>query len=153
MEIRELAARVGLSTKTIRYYEKVGVLPSPKRRTNGYRIYDENDVERLQFVIGARQLDFTLEDITEILALRDRREAPCKVVLDLLMDKSHEVFQRIEALQKLETSLRELHDLGKTFPMDDIEGKNCVCHLVSRRGSRTVNGLISTESALDMNND
>jgi DNA-binding transcriptional MerR regulator len=140
MEIRELAARVGLSTKTIRYYEQVGVLPSPKRRTNGYRIYDENDVDRLKFVIGARQLDFTLEDITEILALRDCREAPCKVVLDLLMDKAHEVSLRIEALQKLETSLRELHELGKTFPMDDIEGKNCVCHLVSSQGSRIVSG-------------
>lgn len=153
MEIRELAARVGLTTKTIRFYEQVGVLPSPKRRTNGYRIYDENDVDRLKFVIGARQLDFTLEDIAEILALRDRREAPCKVVLDLLMEKALEVSKRIEALQKLETSLWELHELGKTFPMDDIEGKNCVCHLVSSRGSYTENVPSVSGVDLDMNLD
>lgn len=153
MEISELAVRVGVATKTFRYYEQVGVLPLPKRRTNGYRIYDEYDLDRLKFVIGAVLLDFTLEDIAEILALRDRREVPCKVVLDLLMEKAQEVSQRIEALQKLEASLRELHDLGKTFPLDNIEGNNYVCHLVNSQGTRTVNEPYCSGIALDMNQD
>lgn len=135
MEIRELEANTGVSAKTIRFYEKVGVLPPPRRKSNGYREYDRSDVERLRIVIGARQLDFSLADITEILALRDRREAPCRFVLDLLEQKALQVAQRIAELKKLETDLRELHELGVTFPMDDVDGKNCVCHLVSSRVS------------------
>jgi DNA-binding transcriptional MerR regulator len=142
MEIHELEARTGVTTKTIRYYEQVGVLPPPRRKSNGYREYDGNDVERLKFVAGARQLDFSLDDIAEILALRDRREAPCRVVLELLEHKFREVARRIEELQKLEMDLRKLHELGATFPMDDVDGKNCVCHLVSSRASQT--GNIST---------
>jgi MerR family copper efflux transcriptional regulator len=136
MEIHELGAHSGVTAKTIRYYEQVGVLPPPRRKPNGYREYDGNDVERLKFVAGARQLESSLDDIAEILALRDRREAPCRVVLDLLEQKAREVALRIEELQKLETDLRELHELGATFPMDDIDGKNCVCHLVSSRASQ-----------------
>jgi len=135
MEIRELEARTGVTAKTIRYYEQAGVLPAPRRKPNGYREYDEKDVERLKFVAGARKLDFSLNDIAEILAMRDRREAPCRVVLDLLEQKAREVARRIKELKKLETDLRELHELGATFPTDDVDGKSCVCHLVSSRAS------------------
>jgi MerR family copper efflux transcriptional regulator len=84
MKINELAVKTGLAEKTIRYYESISVLPQAKRLANGYRFYDDSDVDRVRFVIGLRQLDFSLDDITEILAMRDRREAPCRVVLDLL---------------------------------------------------------------------
>ena len=84
MQIKTLADKTGLSDSTIRYYESIGLLPEPGRLSNGYRDYDESDVARLQFVAGARTLDFSLDDIAEILALRDRREAPCRVVLTLL---------------------------------------------------------------------
>jgi MerR family transcriptional regulator, copper efflux regulator len=133
MKIHELTERTGAPAKTIRYYEQVGVLPPPRREPNGYRDYEDNDVDRLKFVLGARQLDFSLQDIAEILALRDRREAPCRVVLDLMEQKAREVTRRIEELQQLELVLRELHELGATFPIDDIDGKSCVCHLVSSR--------------------
>jgi DNA-binding transcriptional MerR regulator len=133
MEIRELEERTGIPARTIRYYEQAGVLPPPRRKANGYRAYDTSDVERLRFVAGARRLDFSLDDIAEILALRDRREAPCRVVLDLLEQKAEEIARRIEELKKLEAELRELNKLGGTFPLDDVDGKNCVCHLVSTR--------------------
>jgi len=134
MRINELAETTGLSGKTIRYYESIGVLPQPKRTANGYRVYDDSDVDRLKFVIGLRRLDFSLDDITEILAMRDRREAPCRVVLDLLIEKADQVFQRIKELQLLEDELHRLHEVGLTYPIDDVDGKACVCHLVSERG-------------------
>ncbi len=133
MQIKEIARRTNISSKTIRYYEEIGLLPPPRRLPNGYRDYDEGDVERVKFVGGARNLDFSLDDIDEILALRDRREAPCRVVLDMLEQRADEVSQRISELQRLETDMRKLHKLGQTFPMDDVDGKNCVCHLVSER--------------------
>jgi DNA-binding transcriptional MerR regulator len=131
MQIQELAQSTSVSSKTIRYYESIGLLPAPRRRVNGYRDYGETDVDRVKLVAGARSLDFSLDDIREILALRDRREAPCRVVLDLLEHKAAEVRQRIKQLRRLEQELSELHALGLTFPTDDVDGKNCVCHLVS----------------------
>ena len=131
MEIRELADQTRVTAKTIRYYESIGVLLPPRRKPNGYRDYGESDVNRVRFVASARRLEFSLDDITEILALRDRREAPCRVVLDLLDEKADEVHQRIAELERLEAELRELYNLGQTFPLDDVEGKHCVCHQVA----------------------
>lgn len=133
MRIKQFAHLTNLSPKTIRYYEDIGLLPSPHRLENGYRDYDETDVDRVRFVAGARSLDFSLDDIQEILALRERREAPCRVVLDLLQERADEISRRIAELQRMEAELRELHRLGLTFPTDDVDGKNCVCHLVSER--------------------
>ena len=133
MQIQQLARRTGVSAKAIRYYESIGLLPMPKRKPNGYREYGQADIDRVKLVAGARNLDFSLGDIEEILALRDRREAPCRVVLRLLEEKAGQIRQRIAHLQQLEGELRQLHALGLTFPTDDVDGKDCVCHLVSIR--------------------
>jgi DNA-binding transcriptional MerR regulator len=133
MQIKELSARTGLPDKTIRYYESVGVLPPPKRLPNGYRDYGEADVGRIKFVAGLRRLDFSLDDIGEILAMRDRREAPCRVILDSMAQKEREIALRIAELSRLAAQLRHLHALGLTFPTDDLDGKNCVCHLVTEK--------------------
>jgi len=133
MQIQELAHRTGVSAKAIRYYESIALLPAAKRRPNGYREYDQADIDRVKLVAGARNLDFSLGDIEEILALRDRREAPCRVVLGLLEEKAGQIRQRIVQLQQLEVELGQLYAAGMTFPTDDVDGKNCVCHLVSTR--------------------
>jgi DNA-binding transcriptional MerR regulator len=133
LKIQELSQASGISTKTIRFYEESGVLPSPARKPNGYRDYDQADIERLRLVAGARRLDLSLDDIREILALRDQREAPCRTLLDRIQQKADEVAERIVVLQRLEAELRDLHALGLTFPTDDVDGKNCVCHLVSEK--------------------
>ncbi len=131
MQIKTFSQITGLPAKTIRYYEEVGLLPPPRRRENGYREYDERDVSRARFVAGARRLDFSLDDIQEILDLRDRRIAPCRVVLEMIEEKATEIARRIAELQEMEADLRRLHQLGQTFPDDDVDGKDCVCHLVS----------------------
>ncbi|GAB4467208.1 MAG: Cd(II)/Pb(II)-responsive transcriptional regulator [Anaerolineales bacterium] len=133
MKIQELARLTGVSAKTIRYYEEIGLLPAPARGGNNYRQYDERDAERLRLVAGARRLDLSLDEIGEILALRERREAPCRVLLERLARKADEIAERIRELQRLERELRDLHALGLTFPTDDVDGKHCVCHLVSER--------------------
>jgi DNA-binding transcriptional MerR regulator len=100
MQIRELAQQAGLPPSTIRYYESVGLLPSPRRLSNGYRLYDEADVNRLRLVAGLRALDFSLDDMAEILGLRDRGEAPCRVLLALLDHKADEIQRRIAELER-----------------------------------------------------
>jgi DNA-binding transcriptional MerR regulator len=133
MKIQDVSQRTGVSAKTIRYYEEIGLLPRPARGENHYRQYDERDVERLRLVAGARRLDLSLEEIREVLALRERREAPCRVLLDRLERKADEIAGRIRELKRMERELRDLHALGLTFPTDDVDGKHCVCHLVSER--------------------
>ncbi len=131
MLIRELSRLSGVSAKAIRYYEQIGILPPARRLPNGYRVYNESDLARLKLVRGARQLGLSLEEIREVLALRDRGEAPCRTLLDLLAAKAHEIEARIRELRALQRDLEALHALGLTFPTDDVEGKHCVCHLVS----------------------
>ena len=99
MQIKELAYQANLPTKTIRYYESIDLLLPPRRLPNGYRDYGEADVERLRLLVGARDLGFSLDDIKEILDLRDRREPPCRVVLDLLQQRADQISQRIAEMQ------------------------------------------------------
>ena len=133
MRIQDLSQKTGVTAKAIRYYEEIGLLPAPARAHNNYRKYSEQDVERLRLVAGARRLDLSLDEIREILDLRDRREAPCRVLLERLEHKADDVAERIRNLQQMERELRDLHALGLTFPTDDVDGKHCVCHLVSER--------------------
>ena len=63
MKIQEFSHLSGLSAKIIRYYESIGLLPSPRRTPNGYRDYNEKDLERARFVAGIRSLDLSLDEI------------------------------------------------------------------------------------------
>ncbi len=131
--IGELARAVGVDAKTVRFYEESGVLPPPSRLPNGYRVYGEKDLSRLRFVRGARSLDIALEDIKEVLAFRDRGEAPCRHVVELLHKKIEEVERRIVELKRLRGELQSLCEAANELPADDIEMKNCVCHLVENQ--------------------
>lgn len=135
MKIQEFAQLTGLSTKTIRYYETIGILSPPQRASNGYREYGEGHLARAHFVAGARSLGLSLDEIREILAMQDRREAPCRTLLNLIEQKANDIEERIRLLKQMEVDLRELHQLGLTFPTDDVDGKNCICHLVSEHSS------------------
>lgn len=135
MQINELSEITGVPSKTIRYYEDIALLPPPARKSNGYRDYHDKDVNRLSLVAGARRIDFSLAEIKELLDLRDRNEAPCNTMLDLLQKKSVQIQERILELQIMDAELKQLYTQGLTFPTNDVEGKNCVCHLVSEQAS------------------
>lgn len=75
--IGTLSERSGVNIETIRYYEKVGLLPAANRARNGYRQYDDASVERLAFVRRGRELGFTIDEIRELLALAHDPDQPC----------------------------------------------------------------------------
>ena len=129
ISIGELSQQTGVSTQTIRYYERINLLPVPKRAENSYREYDAGDVDRLQFVSRARQLDFALVDIAEILAFRDQKEPPCQYVMNVMVQQISAIEERVADLQRLRDELATLHRAGLTMP-EDIEMKQCVCHLI-----------------------
>lgn len=131
--IKDLAKQTGVNTPTIRYYEEAGVLPTPNRADNGYRVYDEQDLERLRFVTRARSLDFSLEEIGEILSFREQGEAPCAYVIDQIAAKITEVDHKIAELNRLKEELQQLQQQAEQLPLAEIEAKSCVCHLIENQ--------------------
>ena len=98
MKIGDLAQETGLSTKAIRYYEDIGVLPDPDRSSNGYRSYNSGVVDRIGFIRDAQAAGLSLIEIQLILDLRDKGESTCEHTIELL--ESH--------LDDVETQLNEL---------------------------------------------
>ena len=72
MKVLELAKQLGVTAETVRFYTRIGVLRPTKDSANGYRIYSDKDLRRLRFVLNARQLGFSVDDIKDILAHADR---------------------------------------------------------------------------------
>ena len=130
MQIKELAQQIGVSAKTIRYYESVGLMPPPERGENNYRQYDDVAAERLRFIAIARNLGIAIKDIAEILAARDDGIAPCGRVLDILSRQLSEIDRRIADMLKLREVLQEIQQEGTVLPKDDVQGDHCVCYLV-----------------------
>jgi len=110
MRIGELAERSGITTKAIRFYEQTGVLPEPGRTPSGYRDYGEDFVERLGFVRRAQVAGLTLQQVGQVLAIRDRGEAPCGHVREVLQRRLDEVRAHRAELAALETHLEALLD-------------------------------------------
>jgi len=130
MLIKELSAKTGVSDKTIRYYESIGLMLPPQRSKNNYRQYTPADVERLRFIASARSLDFSLSDIGEILVARDNNIPPCKQVLDTLGHRLDEVDRRIADMLSLRDAIRQIRAEGEILPKDDVRGEGCVCYLI-----------------------
>lgn len=129
LQIGDLSASTGVPAKTIRYYEEIGLLPPARRAENGYREYDEEDIERLNFIRRARSLAFALEDIREILAFRDREEPPCRYVMGLMRQEMAHIAARIRDLEELHEELSTLYEAGQQLP-EDVQMRACVCHLI-----------------------
>lgn len=108
--IGELADAVGLNAKTIRYYEALGLLSEPERTAAGYRLYDERDRERLEFILKAKRVGLTLEEIRDILSLRDTGQAPCEHVLELIGHKLATIDEQLHILGNLRIHLLHLKE-------------------------------------------
>jgi DNA-binding transcriptional MerR regulator len=105
MRIGELADRVSVTTKAVRFYEAIGLVPEPARTASGYRDYDEADVERLTFVKTAQRLGLSLDEIREIIAFRDRGQQPCGYVAQVLDRQVLDLDRRIEEMRTLRDEL------------------------------------------------
>lgn len=108
MTIGRLADKAGVNIDTIRYYERNGLLPPPQRRPSGYREYREADVERLRFIRRAKELGFTLGEITELLSLSSDRGGDMRGVKRKAEQRLEQVERRIEELQRVRRGLRKL---------------------------------------------
>ncbi len=103
----ELARRTGCNLETIRYYEKIGVLPDPPRSASGYRIYDEGHLSRLRFILRARDLGFTIEEIRGLLDLVDGGTQTCAEVKKRTERHLADVRAKITDLRRIEKVLAQ----------------------------------------------
>jgi len=103
----DLSRATGCNIETIRYYEKIGILPAPPRAENGYRQYDQAHVDRLRFVMRSRELGFTLDEIRSLLGLVDRGAQSCAEVQAVAQGHLETVRARIKDLQRVEKVLSE----------------------------------------------
>ena len=108
MKIGEFARRVGIPIDTVRYYERNGLLPPPARRASGYRDYHDSDIARLNFVLRAKALGFTLVEIRELLQLSDAAEGDMANIRGLAASKLQDIEQRIAQLARVRDALKGL---------------------------------------------
>jgi MerR family mercuric resistance operon transcriptional regulator len=94
--------------ETVRYHEKIGLVPEPPRTSGGYRSYDTGHEQRLRFVLRARELGFSLDEVRELLRLVDERDRPCADVRAVAAAHLDDVRAKIADLRRMERVLKDV---------------------------------------------
>lgn len=131
MMIGELAQRAHVNIDTIRYYERRGLIPEPKRRKSGYREFSDDYVKRIRFIKRVQELGFTLSEIEDLLALRSAPKADCGDIKGRAVAKLEDIEEKIRDLQRMKKvlapAIRECRGTGplsgcrilEAFEMED----------------------------------
>ena len=131
MKIGEVAKATGLTTKTIRYYEEVELLPEPERTASGYRVYGNEAVSRLKFITKGRRLGFSLAEIGTVLDLHGQARHPCRHVVALLDRKVAEIESVLADLNSFRDELSGLRDSAVTN-LDQVRDGESVCSIIEQ---------------------
>jgi MerR family transcriptional regulator, copper efflux regulator len=127
LKIGQVARQSGLSVKTLRYYEDLGLLtPAVERSRSGYRLFRPQIFNRLAFIKRSQALGLSLSEIREILEIRDRGELPCGVVKQRLRQKLQTIREQIHALEILQLEVQSILSGWQEHPSPDrIERTIC----------------------------
>jgi DNA-binding transcriptional MerR regulator len=106
LTIGRLARTTDTNIETIRYYEKIGLLPAPRRTAGNYRSYAAEHLQRLGFIRHARELGFSIGDVRELLKLAAQSESRCEEVYQVVTRHLEAIERKIEALTRLRRELR-----------------------------------------------
>lgn len=135
MNIGQLSKRVGASKKTIRYYEAIGILPEPERGPNHYRKYTDEYAEIARFVVGARALGLSLQDIKPLVDAYENGRAPCEHVFETIDNNIIDCTEKISQLTELRIALTVLKNEG--IKLSNSGGNECVCALIGKAGDKS----------------
>ena len=106
--IGEMSRRTGVNIETIRYYERIGIMPDPGRTQGGNRQYDHEHLKRLSFIRRCRALGFSIEEIRALLAMVDEQESTCAEVHGMTIEHLSSVRNKIADLRKMESVLKNM---------------------------------------------
>lgn len=120
MKRSELARSAGCHSETVRFYEARGLLPAPPRSAAGHRVYGREHKRCLRFIVRARELGFSLDQVTELLRLADDGGAICAEAKALTLGRLDEVGRKIADLRKLKWALRYM-----VSRCDECEPRGC----------------------------
>ena len=118
MRIGELAAECGCSVETIRYYEKVRLLPKPERAENGYRRYTDQQVKSLQFILRCRKVGLTQEEVRQLISIEMNSPAQCDEVNELLREHLFILRHKLNELKQMERAVLHLIDKCSNGKLD-----------------------------------
>lgn len=110
MTIGQLSKRCAMTPKALRYYERIGLLPVPRRSPSGYRAYDEAHAQRADFIRKAKRLGLSLEEIRRLIAVADGGARPCAYLAAALDDHIAHVTRSIEELTRFRDDLVALRE-------------------------------------------
>nr|WP_069967260.1 MTH895/ArsE family thioredoxin-like protein [Desertifilum tharense]OEJ75260.1 hypothetical protein BH720_11130 [Desertifilum tharense IPPAS B-1220] len=108
LQVSEVSRQLGLNPQTLYFYERIGLIPPPQRTPAGYRLFSQQDIERLSFISRAKSLGLTLEEIKDILALKDGHSLTCRALHQQLQKKLQQIEANIRALQTLRDELQPI---------------------------------------------
>lgn len=126
--VSELAAELGLNPRTVRYYERIGLLTAPARTASGYRRYGPAERDRLRFILKAKAVGLALDEIGDIASMRDRGMTPCGHVRGLVEEKLRQLDRHVQSLLDFR---EELVAIGREAEQEATE-TGCVCGLLER---------------------
>ncbi|MDJ1168446.1 MerR family DNA-binding protein [Roseofilum sp. BLCC_M154] len=107
-QVGEVSRTLGINPQTLYFYERIGLIPPPERTPAGYRLFSQSDMERLAFIVQVKALGLSLDEIKDIVALKDGRSLTCQAVHERLCKKLNEIEQQIQQLQALHNQLTPL---------------------------------------------
>ena len=142
LTVSKLADRVGTSTDTLRYYERIGLMPEPDRNPSGYRVYDEDAVGRVQFIKRAQRLGLRLEEIADLLDIRERGLCPCGHTRGLLERRMTQLDEEIAAMTGLR---RDIQEMLEELPAAQSQTWTCGSDLLQIQKSPPTGGGATTE--------
>ena len=140
--VSKLADRVGTSPDALRYYERIGLLPQPARTPSGYRLYDEEAVERVMFIKRAQRFGLRLDAIGELLEIRERGLCPCGHTRVLLERRLSEIDDEMSTLARLRADIDQMID-ALPAPLSVADAWQCESDLIQigpRRPPTSRNG-------------
>lgn len=110
LTVSKLADEAGTSSDTVRYYERIGLLPEPDRSPSGYRLYEEDAIERVRFIKRTQRLGLRLEEIGQLLEIQERGLCPCGHTRALLQRRAAELDEEMAAITQLREDIQHMLD-------------------------------------------
>tara|TARA_R110001583_G_scaffold7248_3_gene36162 strand:+ start:1316 stop:1741 length:426 start_codon:yes stop_codon:yes gene_type:complete len=129
MRVTELANTMNTTPDTVRYYTRIGLIEPIKSPENGYKSYGKTVQKRLKFILNARQLDFSVEEIREILTEADKGHSACPLVREIVEHRLAETEKQFQAALLLREKLRNAISEWQSKP-DKVPTGHMICHLI-----------------------
>ncbi len=131
MRVKQLADAMGVTSDTVRYYTRVGILNPNRNPANGYKQYSQQDKNRLRFALRARDLGFTLADIVQIVTHAGRGDSPCPIVRRLIEQRFADIEARFQDTERLYGRMQKAMQAWQAMPDEEPNGE-MICALIEQ---------------------